>query len=70
MALLYICSVEERGGRWSWKTYVWDITQRLFEKGYIDNPRGNRKSVLLTAEGEVTGKALAEKLFGGSARNG
>ena len=68
LALLYVCSVEERGARFSWKTYDWDITQRLFEQGLIDNPRGSRKSVLLTPEGEARGKALAEKLFGGSTR--
>ena len=64
LALLYACSVEERGARWSWKTYDWDVTQRLFEQGFIDNPRGNRKSVLLSEEGERVGKALADKLFG------
>lgn len=68
LALLYICSVEEHGARWSWKTYDWEVTQRLFEQGLIDDPRGKRKSVLLTPEGEARGKALAEKLFGGSTR--
>ena len=68
LALLYICSVEERGARWSWKTYDWDITQRLFEQGLIDNPKGARKSVLLTPEGEARGRALVEKLLGGSTR--
>ena len=68
LALLYVCAVEERGARFSWKTYDWGITQRLFEQGFIDNPRGSRKSVLLTPEGEARGKALAEKLFGGSTR--
>lgn len=64
LALLYACSFDEHGVRRSWKTYDWGITQRLFEQGLIDDPRGNRKSVLLTPEGEKHGKALAEKLFG------
>ena len=64
LALLYACSVQERGARWSWKTYDWNVTQSLFEQGFIDDPRGNRKSVLLSAEGEKIGKSLAEKLFG------
>jgi hypothetical protein len=68
LALLYIHSMNERGVRRSWKTYDWDVTQRLFEQGFIDNPQGTRKSVLLTPEGEKVGKALAEKLFGDAAR--
>jgi hypothetical protein len=68
LALLYIYSVEERAARWSWKTYDWDVTQRLFEQGFIDNPRGTRKSVLLTPEEKKVGKALAEKLFGDTAQ--
>ena len=64
LALLYACSFDEQGVRRSWKTYDWDITQRLFEQGFIDDPRGNRKSVLLSSEGEKCGKALAERLFG------
>ena len=67
LALLYACSVQEHGVRWSWKTYDWAVTQRLFEQGLIDNPRGNKKSVLLTPEGERLGKVLAAKLFGDSA---
>lgn len=67
LALLYACSFDEHGVRRSWKTYDWGITQRLFEQGFIDDPRVNRKSVLLSREGEKRGKALAEKLFGESA---
>jgi len=67
LALLYACSSEEHGVRRSWKTYDWAVTQRLFEQGFIDDPRGNRKSVLLTPEGEKRGKALAERLFAKSA---
>ena len=67
LALLYACSFDEHGVRRSWKSYDWGITQRLFEQGFIDDPRGNRKSVLLSREGEKRGKALAEELFGESA---
>ena len=67
LALLYVCSVQEHGVRWSWKTYDWAVTQRLFEQGFIDDPRGTRKSVILTPEGEKLAKVLADKLFGGAA---
>jgi hypothetical protein len=66
LALLYTTSFEQGGARCAWKTYDWDITERLFEQGFIDDPRNNRKSVVLTPEGEKHAKALAEKLFGSS----
>ena len=64
LALLYVCSRQEVGACWSWKTYDWAVTQRLFERGFIDDPRGSKKSVMLTPEGEKLGKAIADKLFG------
>ena len=67
LALLYATSFEQGGARCAWKTYDWGITERLFEQGFIDDPRNNRKSVVLTPEGLKHAKALAEKLFGGSA---
>ncbi len=67
LALLYATSFEQGGARCAWKTYDWGITEQLFEQGFIDDPRNNRKSVVLTPEGVKHAKALAEKLFRGSA---
>ena len=35
----------------SWKSFDWDAMDRLYEKGFIDDPRSKAKSVPLTAEG-------------------
>ncbi len=39
LALLYATSFEQGGARCAWKTYDWGITERLFEQGFIDDPR-------------------------------
>ena len=35
----------------AWKQIDWDVTNRLHDKGLIDNPIGKAKSVGLTEEG-------------------
>jgi Mn-dependent DtxR family transcriptional regulator len=37
---------------------------RLYEKGYIGNPKSKAKSVALTAEGAKVSEALFKKHFG------
>lgn len=63
LALLYASSTEEHGMRWAWKNYDWAITDSLFEKGLIDNPRSGKKSLILTPEGVAKARALADSLF-------
>lgn len=43
-----------------WKQIDWDITDRLYESGYISDPKRKAKSVVLTPEG----RERAERLFG------
>jgi hypothetical protein len=60
LALMYLTSTKEKGGGVrAWKTLPWDITDHLFEKGYISDPKGKAKSVWLTDEGA----GLSEELF-------
>jgi hypothetical protein len=47
----------------AWKQIDWDITNRLHDKGLIDNPIGKAKSVGLTEEGLKQAELLFEKLF-------
>jgi len=46
-----------------WKNLSWDVTDRLHEKGYISNPKGKAKSVLMTAEGEQRAERVFRELF-------
>jgi len=43
---------------------VWDVTDRLHEKGWIHNPVGKARSVVLTEEGVRQAEALFEKHCG------
>lgn len=61
LALLYLGL--HANGR-AWKGFDWESLNRLHEQGYISDPRGKAKSVILTDEGEVRSKMLLEELFG------
>ena len=64
MALLKLTSFTEHGFSAAWKTHSWDVTNRLHEKGWIHNPVGKAKSVVLTEEGVRQAEGLFEKHFG------
>ena len=51
-------------GARAWKGFDYEVMDRLFEKGYILDPRNKTKSVFLTQEGLARSKALFERLFG------
>jgi Domain of unknown function (DUF6429) len=63
LALLYLTTFKDKSGLRTWKSYSWDVLDRLHESGYIDNPQSKAKSVLLTEEGAKRSKALFEKYF-------
>jgi hypothetical protein len=47
----------------AWKGMDFEVMNRLFEKGYIHDPRNMTKSVVLTDEGLASSKELFEELF-------
>ena len=60
LALLYLGRHQE----WrAWKGFDWDATNRLHEKGMIDNPVGKAKSVVFTDEGLRRSHELFEAMF-------
>ena len=52
----------DRDGR-AWKGFDFNAMDRLQAKGFICDPVGRAKSVLLTHESEVRSKALFEAMF-------
>jgi hypothetical protein len=50
-----------------WKGFDWDAMDRLHAKGYISDPKGKAKSVVLTEEGERRSRELFERHFSGKA---
>ena len=64
LALLYLTSFTDKYGTRAWKSMDWDALDRLFEKGFISNPKTKAKSVVLTETGEKESEALFIKNFG------
>jgi hypothetical protein len=48
LALLYL-TLHDRYR--AWKGFDWDVPNRLYERGFIDNPVNKTKSVTFTEEG-------------------
>ena len=62
-AALAILSLTLHDGQRVWKSIDWAITDRLFEKGLIENPAGRAKSLVLTKEGLAEAEAVLAGLF-------
>ncbi|MFQ5686172.1 MAG: DUF6429 family protein [Candidatus Scalindua sp.] len=59
LAILWLGAHGDKCGTRVWKNVDWDLTDLLFEKGWISYPKSKSKSVMLTDDGEE----LAEKYF-------
>lgn len=61
LALLAAFAFDDRR---AWKGFDFEVMNRLYAMGLIDNPVGKAKSVWLTQEGLDRGRQCAERLFG------
>ena len=61
LALLYLTLHD---GYRAWKGFDFEVMDRLFQRGYIFDPRGKAKSVGLTEEGLARSERLFAELFG------
>jgi hypothetical protein len=59
LALLHLTSFSSDAGVRAWKGMEWDTMERLFQKGFIGNPKSKSKSVILTEQGAK----LSEEYF-------
>lgn len=64
LALLYLNIFQDRNASRVWKGFDWAAMDRLYEKGFISNPKGKAKSVILHKEGIERSKELFIKHFG------
>lgn len=46
-----------------WKSFDWDAMNRLHAKGFISDPVGKAKSVVLTEEGQREAERLFQQMF-------
>jgi hypothetical protein len=63
-AVLALLLLGRHDGFRAWKGFDWDAMDRLFEKGYITDPRGKAKSVIFTEEGLERAERLLAEMFG------
>ncbi len=64
LALLYLNLFDDgEGNIRAWKSLNWDAMDRLFEKGYIDDPRSKSKSVFVSEEGILRAEELFRRFF-------
>ena len=63
LALLYLTTFKDRHGLRAWKSYSWEVLDRLHESGQIYEPATKARSVMLTEEGAERSKRLFEKHF-------
>jgi hypothetical protein len=62
-AVLALLFLTLHDGSRAWKGLDWDAMNRLYEKGFILNPVGKAKSVVLTDKGLQESERLFSKLF-------
>ena len=63
LALLYLTSFDEKFGIRAWKSHDWDALDRLYEKGYIGDPKSKAKSIVFSEEGFKLSEELFKKHF-------
>jgi hypothetical protein len=67
LALLHLTSFTEGKGEFvitrAWKGQDWDALDRLFQKGFIRDPKNKNKSVVLTKKGQKKAEELFHHLF-------
>lgn len=61
LALMYLTLHDEAR---AWKGFEFATLDRLYEKGFIRDPKNKTKSVVLTEGGLAKSKALFEQYFG------
>jgi len=67
LALLYLTLHDHN---LAWKSFDWDVLNRLYERGLIGDPVNKTKSVIFTEEGLHESERLFERYFVVADRNG
>jgi hypothetical protein len=65
LALLYLTSSHDKFGTRAWKGMNLEVMERLYQKGYIGDPKEKTVSVTLTEPGAKLSKELFLKYFEG-----
>ena len=65
LAILCLTASTDKVGTRAWKGMDWDVMGLLYERGWIGNPVGKAKSVIVTEEGLEKGESISGEVFWG-----
>ena len=63
MALLSLTMFEDHGATRAWKGFDWDVLDSLHARGWIGDPKGKQKSVVVFPAGKIAAEELRKKYF-------
>jgi hypothetical protein len=63
LALLFFTMHDDGIVTRAWKGMDWDITDRLYQKGWLCDPKSKAKSVVVTEEGKRLAEQYVRKHF-------
>ncbi len=63
LAILSLSAYEDHNTSRAWKGLDWELLNKMYEKGWISNPKSKAKSVVLTEEGEAKASEFLLKYF-------
>ena len=63
LALLALTQFKHHGQTRAWKAIDFEVMDRLYEKGFIEDPRNKNRSVTLTEDGVKRSLELFERFF-------
>ncbi|MCC5847614.1 MAG: plasmid pRiA4b ORF-3 family protein [Verrucomicrobia bacterium] len=63
LAILQLTAHHDGVSTRAWKGQSWEVLDRLYQKGWISNPKGKAKSVVFTDEGLKRSELLFKYLF-------
>ena len=69
LAILGLTAFSSHSMTRAWKGMDWDLLGLLFRKGWIEDPVGKAKSVVLTEAGERLAPELLRRHFGSESRD-
>ena len=63
LAILGLTAFRDRQIVRAWKGMDWDLLDQLYERGWINDPKGKAKSVVFTAEGAKLAEEFLKRHF-------
>lgn len=64
LAMLCLTAGQDRSCTRAWKSMDWDVMALMHERGWIGNPVGKAKSVVISEEGIKKAEEFQKKYFG------